>query len=111
MSQHILFIPVEGDVEWLHIPIDGPLVVRALLDERGGKGAYVDFALRVDEQDAGRLAFLATETPADVNLRAISALVFLTRTHMVITGNACFVDIDPALASVITSGDHERINP
>lgn len=114
MSQHVLFIPVEGAIEAIHFPLDGDIYIRALLLERGGEGAYVAFDLKVDEEESGRLAFMAPLLLAQAvgkngrNNRAEKALSFLTRTHMVIPGPACFINIDPTDAAVIASGDHER---
>lgn len=110
MSQHVLFIPVEGAIEFIHFPLDGDIYIRALLLERGGEGAYVTFNLEVDGEESGRLAFMA---PAEgqvsrENLRARAALVFLTRTYMRITSDACFIGIDPTLVAIISSGEHER---
>jgi hypothetical protein len=112
MSQHVLLIPVEGAIHWMHLP-DSREAVQAVLHNLGGRGAYVDFALQVDGEESGRLVFLApvADDEWEENKRAQSALVFLTRTHMRITGNACFIDIDPTLAAVIASGQHERITP
>lgn len=110
MTQHILFIPVEGEIEFIHFPLEGDIYIRALLLERGGEGAYVTFDLEVDGKESGRLAFIAPALGqvSRENVRAQKALVFLTRTHMKVTSDACFIDIDPTLAAIISSGEHER---
>lgn len=86
-----LVVPLEGMLQVVTQP-DG-VDVNTLLTEIG-QGRYVDFRLYDHDEVIGRIGFLVSDNPADVNHRARGILAELTGVHMVVTGPAVFTGLD-----------------
>jgi hypothetical protein len=51
---------------------------------------FVDFGIKDQDEEVGRIGFLLIEGPAAINLRARAILADLTGVHVVVTGTAAF---------------------
>lgn len=89
-TRHAILIPMQGLPMVAHSEV--PIDAEALLREHQESGALVHFTLQVDEVVSGRLVFLADGLE---NVQAREFLARLTGVHMVITGPAVFLGVDP----------------
>lgn len=90
---HAMYVPVEGLVRVYNS--EAPINAEALLREQKDiHGAYVQLRIVDAGEEAGALCVLVNEA-LTINPRARMVMYQLTTTHMLIKGDAVFMDIAP----------------